>query len=97
MSENTHIAVARLRQEGVHEWQSEEGSTDTTNIAAALDAQTEATLALAYEQRTSNLISLWSKPHMTVQDYNGNDMTYSIKPEMTGDLLSEILERLDLG
>jgi len=57
MSSNTHVATAKFRQEGVHEWQAEEGSTDATNIAAALDAQTEATLALAYEQRTANLIA----------------------------------------
>lgn len=56
---NTHIATAKFRQEGVHEWQSSEGDTDATNIAAALDAQTEATLALAYEQRTANLIAFY--------------------------------------
>jgi len=55
---NTHVATAKFRQEGVHEWQSEQGITDATLIAAALDAQTEATLALTYEQRTANLIEL---------------------------------------
>lgn len=58
MSDNPHVATAKFRQEGVHEWQSEQGITDATLIAAALDAQTEATLALAYEQRTANLIAL---------------------------------------
>lgn len=57
---NTHVATAKFRQEGVHEWQSYEGSTDATNIAEALDAQTEATLALAHEQRTANLIALFT-------------------------------------
>ena len=56
---NTHVATAKFRQEGVHEWQSEQGITDATLIAAALDAQAEATLALAYEQRTSNLIAFY--------------------------------------
>lgn len=57
---DTHVAMAKFRQEGVHEWQGEEGSTDATNLAAILDAQVEATLALAYEQRTANLIALWN-------------------------------------
>jgi hypothetical protein len=57
MSENTHPAVAKFRQEGVHEWQSQEGETDATVLAAILDAQVEATLALAYEQRTANLLA----------------------------------------
>ncbi|UYL88378.1 hypothetical protein SEA_EVEPICKLES_91 [Arthrobacter phage EvePickles] len=95
MSENnTHVAMAKFRQEGVHEWQAEEGSTDATNLAAALDAQTEATLALAYEQRTANLIALWSKPQVTMQDINGNPMTHSINTDKVGQLLHEILERL---
>lgn len=54
---NTHIATAKFRQEGVHEWQSREGDTDATNLAAALDALTEATLAVAYEQQTANMIA----------------------------------------
>lgn len=56
---NTHVATAKFRQEGVHDWQADEGSTDATNIAAALDAQAEATLALVYEQRTANLIAVF--------------------------------------
>jgi hypothetical protein len=83
MSSNTHIAVAKFRQEGVHEWQSEEGSTDATNIAVALDAQTEATLALAYEQRTANLIALFS------EGFAGTGLNY-------GYLFKEINERLGL-
>lgn len=57
MTDSTHPAVAKFRQEGVHDWQSEEGSTDATNLAAILDAQVEATLALAYAQDTANLIA----------------------------------------
>lgn len=63
---NTHVATARFRQEGVHEWQSEQGITDATLIAAALDAQTEATLALAYEQRTANLIALFVRDDLAI-------------------------------
>ena len=57
MNTNTHPAVAKFRQEGVHEWQSDEGLTDATSIATILDAQVEASLALAHEQRTANLIA----------------------------------------
>jgi len=59
-TENYHVRMAKFRQEGVHEWQGREGETDATCIATALDAQTEATLALAYEQRTSNLIAFYA-------------------------------------
>lgn len=58
MSSNTHVATAKFRQEGVHDFQSEEGLTEATVLMAAVDAQTEATLALAFEQRTANLIAM---------------------------------------
>lgn len=57
MPGNDHVAVSKFRTEGVHDWQADEGQTDATCIAAAIDANTEATLALAYEQRTANLIA----------------------------------------
>lgn len=60
LSGNNHAAVSKFRTEGVHEWQSAEGQTEATEVAAALDANTEATLALAHEQRTANLIALYS-------------------------------------
>ena len=56
MQGNDYVSVAKFRMEGVHDWQSDEGITDATLICAALDAQTQATLALAFEQRTANLI-----------------------------------------
>lgn len=55
---NGHAAVSKFRTEGLHEWQEREGETDATCIALALDANTEATLALAFEQRTANLIAM---------------------------------------
>ena len=54
---NPNIEAAHFRQGGVHEWQAEEGQTDATLIAAIIDAHVEATLAVAYEQRTANLIA----------------------------------------
>lgn len=71
MTDNTHTQLAQLRAAGVHEWQAYEGSTDATNIAAILDAQVEATLALAYEQRTANLIAIrnGTYPSLSGEDY----------------------------
>lgn len=57
---NDHAAVSKFRTEGLHEWQAEEGQTDATCIAVAIDANTEATLALAFEQRTANLVALYT-------------------------------------
>jgi len=80
---DTHIPMAKFRQEGIHEWQAQEGQTDATLICAALDAQTEATLALAYEQRTANLIALYTaEGPLPSLDY--------------GNLAKQIDDRLDL-
>lgn len=38
-------------------WMSEEGMTDATMVAGAIHTQALATLALAHEQRTANLIA----------------------------------------
>lgn len=59
LSGNDHAAVSKFLTEGVHEWQEREGETDATCIAMAIDANTEATLALAFEQRTANLIAFY--------------------------------------
>lgn len=53
-----HAAAARRHVEWAHEWQGDEGSTDATNIATVLLAQTHATLALVEQQRIANLIAL---------------------------------------
>jgi len=93
MSSNTHIATAKFRQEGVHEWQSEEGLTDATNIAAALDAQTEATLALAYEQRTANLIAYEAGLSQAFRDNAINENGLRLW-KLTAD---QVTERLDIA
>lgn len=56
MPGNDHAANSKFLTEGLHAWQGVEGETDATCIALAVDANTEATLALAYEQRTIALI-----------------------------------------
>lgn len=91
---NTHISMAKFRQEGVHEWQSQEGDTDATNIAAVLDAQTEATLAVAYEQRTANLIALYSMDDGPVRGMVSNG---GMNAENWDDVAKQIVERLGLA
>lgn len=53
-----HAAEARQNIEWAHEWQGREGSHDATEIAGALIAQAEATLAVADQIRASNLIAI---------------------------------------
>lgn len=82
---NDHAAVAKFHTEGVHEWQGREGETDATCIAMAIDANTEATLALAFEQRTANL----------VHAYEVSLRAQSAFP--LADLHAQIADRLVLG
>lgn len=62
------------------------------------DAQlTSATLALAYEQRTANLIALWSNPEVTLMDLSrGEQRTCGVGTEVMDKVLAEIIERLGL-
>lgn len=76
MSDNDHFGRAKSR---LHN-----GTNNEVNRA-----QAEATLALAYEQRTANLIAMWSKPQSSM----GN-VTWGVNDETVGALLQEILERL---
>ncbi|OSM43478.1 hypothetical protein [Nesterenkonia sp. PF2B19] len=55
---NRHAADAEYSTEALREWMESEGETDATMLAVALDSQAQATLALAHEQRTANLIAL---------------------------------------
>lgn len=55
---NKYFSTALQRLDGINDWQSREGETDATAIAAALDAQAQATLASVQEQRTANLLQL---------------------------------------
>ena len=84
---NDHAAVSKFRTEGVHEWQSREGETDATCIAMAIDANTEATLALAFEQRTANLIDQLSMRIAAL----GKDI------ELKGEVMDELNARLGLN
>lgn len=54
---NPYVTEADLSTQVLHDWMEREGETDATMLATALGAQTQATLALAYEQRTANIIA----------------------------------------
>lgn len=58
LSGNPYAFKAKALEECVDDWASSEGITDATMLAATIDRQTEATLALAFEQRTANLIAV---------------------------------------
>lgn len=72
-----------------------EGLTDATIIWQGLVDQAQATLALAFEQRTANLIALWASPG------NLPDGSYDKGMEMSGvhygELATQIKARLGLG
>lgn len=54
-----HVKLAQESLDAVHDWQEQEGETDATLLATAIEAQAHATLALAEEQRTANLITFF--------------------------------------
>lgn len=92
MRTNPHADNATLIVQRVVE---EPGAWYDDNAEALLRAQIQADLAVAYEQRTANLIAMWSKPQVEMEDFrSGNPATYSINFDTVGNLLQEILERL---
>lgn len=62
-------------------------TADAQHIAAHIEASVEATLALAYEQRTANLIAL----------YGAKDLENGLTAPQWADTLKQIKERLDLA
>ena len=59
MPGNPHASDAIRTDHHIGEnWIAPEGMTDATGIATVIQANTEATLALAFEQRTANLIEI---------------------------------------
>lgn len=56
---NPNAAEVGPLLDSVHDWQGGEGMTDATELAAVLDANVNASLAVAYEARTANLIAFY--------------------------------------
>lgn len=96
-----HVAESNSIMDSVHDWQGEEGSTDATLTAAALDALRHATLALVEQQsrtadaaEVANLIA-WKQLHTPREvDERGlfNDL-----PVIRDDLTNEIETAMGLG
>lgn len=72
-----HAGAARARLGWVEEWQSRESDSDATQIANVLAAQVHATLALADEQRTANLIA-WLAFQMSTKRGISHDTGHEI-------------------
>lgn len=90
---NTHFSRAKSMQEGVHDWQSETGQTDATMISTALDALVESNLAVAYEQRTANLL-VWAEQ---ARQMMAAGETEALQHPFIEKLERDIAERLDLA
>jgi purine-nucleoside phosphorylase len=65
---NPHARYAEAHADTMEDWMGSEGITDATMIAVALDAQTQAALAVAYEQRTVALLAYSQHPLATEED-----------------------------
>lgn len=65
---NPHAHYAESHADTLEDWMGSDGVTDATMIAVALDAQTQATLAVAYEQRTVALLAYSQHPLATEED-----------------------------
>jgi hypothetical protein len=61
------------------------------DIEATPYTQAQATLAIAYEMRTANLIALY-----TSGDVTHGEVTYGLLPERAEEILKRINERLNL-
>lgn len=79
-----HAAAARRHVEWAHEWQGDEGSTDATNIATVLLAQTHATLALVEQQRIANLIALAGASDSIRARQQAEEVLYQPTPVQAG-------------
>lgn len=84
MSENHHYEYATAAFSLVNASSASEFNSDCRD-----DAMIQATLALAYEQRTANLIALWLDPNVR-NDEGLHGVDY-------GNVAKQIIERLDLA
>ena len=72
-----------------------DGAGEATEGMALTAVQAQATLALAYEQRTANLIALWSNPETSLMDLSsGRQRVAGIGMKNADEFLLQILERL---
>lgn len=87
---NTHFSKAKFMQEGLHDWQGREGETDATMVCTAIDALVESNLAVAYEARTENLLTLVGQMIDIKDQMSEGERAQVMKVQ------AQIVERLDL-
>lgn len=83
---NQHYTAAQDLISNDKSWGIGWETADAQHLASHLEANMEATLALAYEQRTANLIAMF-----------GEGTYHSLNNEQRKDLLGQIEERLGLA
>ncbi|GAA4915654.1 hypothetical protein [Nesterenkonia rhizosphaerae] len=91
---NPHAKDAEFTTGDLREWIAREGETDATMLAVVLDSQAQATLAVAYEQRTANLIATLDLLHtyeMTAEPKRTKAM-----PNMEQEIQGQLRARLGL-
>lgn len=70
-------------------------SSDTERIALQIEANTRATLAVAYAQETANLIALWTAPAKNAEGVY--DRGEELAGVSYGHIADQIKERLNLA
>ncbi len=89
-----HAEKARTELDFVHEWMAEEGQTDATQLASALEAQVHATLALVEQQRIANMQT--ERSVLLAQAAGRDDLTAASMLERAEALGRQIREGLAL-
>jgi hypothetical protein len=74
-----HVEAAGQLLSSVHDWQAEEGITDSTMLVSVQEAQVRATLELAKQQRIANLIA-YASHRLDHTDATG--MTTGLPPNL---------------
>lgn len=71
-----HVREALRNIDGLHDYQSEEGTTDESMLTVAIEAQVHATLALVEQQRATNLIALFRLEDQDAGDFSSAGFSY---------------------
>jgi hypothetical protein len=93
-----HAAEARRNIEGLHDYQSEAGTTEASLLTVAIEAQAHATLALVEQQRIANLIAYWQlhTPRSAEESFEHRHIEVSLI-DTSGDRSIDSLVREGLG
>lgn len=90
---NHHFANAVSDGPNINEslghWVADEGMTDATLVWGAIERNTEATLALAHEQRTANLIAYLSTSQLFQWSHSADAAELRARIAVELDLMTE--------